>query len=249
MLSKDLPVIVTEEENGKVLKIKINNPEEKNGLNWKALELLSDAYQRAIDDKNICVIVITGDDNFFHTGGRVNAKDANERFRYTNGIERMQALQDRLTIPIIAAVSGDCLKGGMGLLFDADLAVAREGVKFGFPEIRMGGVPMMVMAQTISLPKKMSLEAYYSSDYFSAQDALRMGLVNCVVSKDEFWSTVNKYVHMIIDKPRELIEMTREAYYTMVQMPSKKERSVWAMNCLRTKVMTSMSKGKTEHNV
>ena len=245
----DLPIIVTEEEGGALLKLKINIPEEKNGLNWQALEILADCYERAINDKNIRALLITGDEHYFHTGGRVNAKDPEEQRKYSNGIVRMQTLQDQLTIPLIAAVSGDCLKGGMGLLADADLAIAREGVRFGFPEVRMGGVPMMVMAQTIGLPKKMSLEAYYSSEYFSAEDALRMGLVNCVVPAEEFWPTVNRYVHMVIDKPRALIEMTRYAYYSMAEMPSKKERSKFAMEMLRTKVLKEMERGKTEHCV
>lgn len=246
---ENTPIVVTEEEGGALLKLRINTPEEKNGLNWKALEILADCYERAIEDKNIRAILITGDDKYFHTGGRVNAEDPEEQRKYSDGIERMQKLQDKLTIPLIAAVSGDCLKGGMGLLADADLAIARKGVMFGFPEVRMGGVPMMVMAQTINMPKKMSLEAYYSSEYFSAEDALRMGLVNCVVPPEEFWPTVNRYVHMVIDKPRALIEMTRYAYYSMVEMPSKKERSRFAMEMLRTKVLKEMQNGKTEHNV
>lgn len=248
MAIHELPLLVTI-ENEVVMKIKINRPQEKNGLNWEALELLADGYERAIHDPKIRVIVITGDNNYFHTGGRVNAKDPEEQVRYANGIERMQRLQDELTVPLIAAVSGDCLKGGMGLLADADLAIARKGVHFGFPEVRMGGVPMMVMASTISLPKKMSLEAYYSSEYFSAEDALRMGLVNCVVPDEEFWPTVERYVQMIVDKPRRLIELTRQAYYSMSELPSKEKRKEYAMEVLRTQVLSEMAVGKTQHNV
>ena len=248
MASRESPLLVSIEDK-MVMKIKINRPHEKNGLNWEALEILADCYERTIKDPEIRVIVITGDEKYFHTGGRVNAKDPNEQKKYSNGIERMQQLQDQLTVPLIAAVSGDCLKGGMGLLADADLAVARKGVHFGFPEVRMGGVPMMVMASTISLPKKMSLEAYYSSEYFTAEDALRMGLVNCVVSDEEFWPTVNRYVQMILDKPRQLIEMTRKAYYTMSELPEKNERKEYAMHVLRTQVLTEMAIGKTQHNV
>lgn len=248
MTEKKSPLLV-DIENEAVMKIRINRPHEKNGLNWEALEMLADCYQRAIEDSKIRVIVITGDKQYFHTGGRVNAQDPEEQKRYANGIERMQRLQDALTVPLIAAVSGDCLKGGMGLLADADLAVARQGVRFGFPEVRMGGVPMMVMASTIAMPKKLSLEAYYSSEYFSAETALRMGLVNCVVPDEEFWPTVERYIQMILDRPRKLIEMTRNAYYSMSELPGKEQRKEYAMNTLRTQVLAEMSKGKTEHNV
>ena len=54
---------------------------------------------------------------------------------------------------------------------------------------------------------------------------------------------------MVIDKPRNLIEMTREAYYTMVEMPSRAERTAWALETLRNRVLKAMETGKTEHNV
>lgn len=241
------PIIMTIE--GPVMKLKINRPEDHNGLNWEALKLLGDAYQRAIDDRSLRVIVITGDDQYFHTGGRVNAGDEEEQKKYSEQVERMQRLQDELTIPLIAAVSGDCLKGGMGLLADADIAVARQGVSFGFPEVRMGGVPMMVMASTISIPKKRALEAYYSSEYFGAETALEMGLVNQVVPEEAFWDTVQHYIDMIITKPPELIEMTRKAYYSMAEMPDKERRKSFAITMLKNQVLTAMASGKTEYNV
>lgn len=247
MTTVQKPIIMTID--GAVMKLQINRPQEQNGLNWEALELLADAYQRAIDDKTLRVIVITGNHEYFHTGGRVNVSNAGEQKKYSAGIERMQRLQDELTIPMIAAVSGDCLKGGMGLLADADIAVARRGVHFGFPEVRMGGVPMMVMASTISIPKKRALEAYYSSEYFDADEAFRMGLVNCVASDEEFWDTVQHYIDMIVSKPRELIEMTRAAYYRMIEMPGKKERKNYAMDILENHVLTTMASGKTEYNI
>lgn len=248
LMNADKPILHTIDDDG-VMRIVINRPAEQNGLNWEANEMLADCYREALDNPDIRVIVLTGNREYFHTGGRVNAKDEAEQKRYADSIERMQQLQDALTIPVICAVSGDCLKGGMAVLADADLAIARQGVRFGFPEVRMGGVPMVVMASTISMPKKMALEAYYSSEYFSAEDALRMGLVNCVVSDDEFEDTVSRYVKMITDKPRALIEMTREAYYTMSEMPAKTDRKEYALRTLRTKVLTEMAVGKTEDHV
>lgn len=240
--------ILSSEENG-VLKLKINCPEEKNGLNWKALKLLGDAYKRAIEDETIRVVVLTGNDEYFHTGGRVNADDPEESEKYSKYLEYMQTMQNRLTVPLIAAVSGDCLKGGMGFVADADFAVAKKGVRFGFPEVRMGGVPMMVMVSTIGMPKKKALEAYYSSEYFSAEEAEKMGLVNCVAEADEFWDTVQRYIDLILDKPRNLIRMTRDAYYNLVDLPSRQARESYAMETLRTKVLPEMSRTKTEHNV
>ena len=145
----ETPMIITVKDG--VMKLQIHRPEEKNGLNWEALKILGDCYKRAIEDEEIRVVVFTGDRQYFHTGGRVNAKDAEESEKYSKYLEYMQNMQNRLTVPLIAAVSGDCLKGGMGFVADADFAVARKGVRFGFPEVRMGGVPMMVMVSTMGI--------------------------------------------------------------------------------------------------
>lgn len=113
----------------------------------------------------------------------------------------------------------------------------------------MGGVPMMVMVSTIGLPKKRALEAYYSSEYFSAEEAKELGLVNCVAEPEEFWDTVQRYIDLILDKPRDLIRMTRDAYYNLTDLSSREAREVYAMETLRTKVLPAMSENKTEYNV
>ncbi len=246
-MERDEPILVSLE--GGVMKLQINRPEEKNGLNWEALKILGDSYKKALENEEVRVIVLTGDDLYFHTGGRVNAKDPEESRKYSKYLEYMQTMQNQLPVPLIAAVSGDCLKGGMAFVADADFAIARKGVRFGFPEVRMGGVPMMVMVSTIGLPKKRALEAYYSSEYFSAEEAKELGLVNCVAEPEEFWDTVQRYIDLILDKPRDLIRMTRDAYYNLTDLSSREAREVYAMETLRTKVLPAMSENKTEYNV
>ena len=144
----------------RVMTITIDNPDTKNGLDWIGLNQLADCYEFAMEHDDVLVMIITGNKQYFYTGGRVNPAVSGESQRYADAIERLTTLQDNNTKPIIAAISGHCLKAGMGIVAGADFAIAREGVEFGFPEIRMGGVPMMVMAETIdSMPKKFALEA------------------------------------------------------------------------------------------
>lgn len=236
-------------ENG-VMTITIDNPEMKNGLNWVGIEQLADCYEVMRDNKEIRVAVITGNEEYFYTGGRVDATVPGEQEKYANAIARVDALMAQNKTPMIAAVSGHCLKAGMGMIANCDFAVACEGVEFGFPEVRMGGVPMMVMVDTIDcMPRKRALEAYLTSWNFSAEDAYGMGLINRVVPKEAFRETVNQFVRVFLDTPPALIEMTRRAYDTMKAMPDKKERTEFAMNMLRTEVLTTMAQIKTDYNV
>lgn len=181
---------------------------------------MADCYAYTAEHPEIRAIVITGNDRYFYTGGRVDASVPGESQRYADAIERLTQLQDANKTPMIAAISGDCMKAGMGLAAKCDFAIAREGALFSFPEVRMGGAPMMVMAETIdALPRKKALEAYYSSWNYSAQEMLQAGFLNAVVPADQFDATVEKYLRILLDTPRALIELTRTAYDEMDRAP------------------------------
>ncbi len=236
-------------ENG-VMKITIDNPETKNGLDWNGLEQMADCYQYAADHDEVLVMLITGNDQYFYTGGRVDPKVPGEKEKYADAIERLTTLQDNNSKPTVAAVSGHCLKAGMGMIAGCDFAIARDGVEFGFPEIRMGGVPMMVMAETIdSMPKKFAMEAYCSCWNYSAQQALQMGLLNAVTTEEEFWPVVDKYVRIFLDTPAHLIAMTRKGYEELSKASGRAERRKVAMRMLRENVLTAMVDTKTTYNV
>lgn len=233
-----------------IITITINHPELKNGLTWQGITRLADCYEQLMADDKIRLAVITGNDEYFYTGGRVDTTVPGEKEKYADAIERFEKLAAANSKPLIAAVSGHCLKAGMGVIASCDFAIAKDNVEFGFPEIRMGGVPMMVMAETIGcMPKKRALEAYLTGWNFSAQDAYAMGLINRVTSAEDFWPTVERFVRVFLETPEFLIEMTRRAYNTMDAMHNAKERSAFAIQMLRSEVLTTMANTKTEYNV
>lgn len=208
-----------------VMTIKANRPEEENGMNWEAYELMADAFEEAQRNKDIRVIIMTGDDKFFFTGGRVIYGDAEDKRKYNLAIKRRDDAQAKLEVPVIAAVSGDCRAGGMGFVADADFAIAKKGVRFGFVEAKNGTFPMVVIAKTIDvMPKKKALWAYYSGEMFSAEEALEMGYLNEVVEEKDFWPTVEKYIGYITHFDREVFRLGRKAYYDMLACPTKAEK-------------------------
>ena len=162
----------------------------------------------------------------------------------------MESARKRIKVPIIAAVNGHCFKGGMGLVAQADLAVAMDTATFSFPEVRMGGVPMVVMARCMGyLPKKLALEAYYSNREYPAWRMYEVGFLNAVVDKAHFRSTVEEYIHMVTGYPRTLIQLTHEAYYAMEGISDLNERVAFSQKMLAEKVLPQMAKEKTVYNV
>lgn len=76
-----------------------------------------------------------------------------------------------------------------------------------------------------------------------------MGLLNAVTTDEDFWPTVEKYVHIFKNTPSNLISMTRKAYEELSRTPERSERRKIAMKMLRENVLTAMEKGKTTYNV
>ena len=233
-----------------VMTIRVDNPATKNGLDWQGINQLSDCYERMMADPSIRVGVLTGNDRYFYTGGRVDPTAPGESGRYTDALTRFLRVSGALTTPMIAAVNGDCMKAGMGVLCQCDFAVAREGVRFSFPEVRMGGVPMMVLVDIVDrMPRKRALEALLTIWEFSAAEALQMGLVNRVVPEEAFWPTVDRFVRAVCDTDPVLINMTRRAYLEMAALPDRDARIDYADASLRGPVLTTMAHRPTEYNV
>ena len=230
-MSNKRPLIVDVKDG--IMVIKANRPEEENGMNWEAYELMADAFDEANSRDDIRVIIMTGDDKFFFTGGRVKYGDAEDKVKYNKALARRQEAQNRLEKPIIAAVSGDCRAGGMGFVADADFAIAKKGVKFGFTEAKNGTFPMVVIARTINvMPKKKALKAYYSGEMFSAEEALEMGFLNEVVDANDFWPTVMRYVGYITHFDKEVFKIGRKAYYDMANCSDLYERNKVSLEAL-----------------
>ncbi len=245
-LEKDGVVAVID---GPVATVRVDRPELKNGMDWRAFAAMAEAMDHIADDPDARVLVLTGTGEYFYTGGRVDASDREDREKYGMYQRKYYEAKRRVKLPMIAAVNGHCLKGGMSWLMDADMAIAKKWVTFGFPEMRMGGVPMLVMADSMALPKKLALQAYYSSENFDTETACRFGLLNAVTQDEDFWPTVDKFVHMVIDRPASLIQMTHDAYYAMARIFDPLERNAFAHKMLEEKVLPQMGREKQEYNV
>lgn len=218
MPDKYEPVLVSVQDG--VMRIQINRPEDKNRIDRFACSAISEALHAANGDPEIRVILFEGNREHFCTGGRVDAKGAqDEQDKYIASIVDMQQAMAAVTVPIVAAVEGDCTAGGHIFVGGADIAIASEKARFGFPEILRGGFPMMVMVSVIDhFPPKKLLKAFYTGKAFSAREVERFDLLTSVATDEEFWPTVNQMLDEIREKPRELMQIGRKAFYAMQGM-------------------------------
>lgn len=230
-MKKEAPVLVDIKDH--VMTIKINRPEDKNRIDRYTCDSISEALKSVDSNPEVNVVVITGNHDYFCTGGRVDATGAqDEQDKYIQAVADMQKALNHVAVPLIAAVEGDCTAGGHNIVIQSDIAVGRKGTVYGFPEVKRGGFPMFSMLNVIdTIPKKQLLYACYTGEAYTAEKAVEYGILTCAVEEEEFWPTVNSIVDQIKTKPRDLISIGRSAYYAMAPMDDK-ERNTYAKAAL-----------------
>jgi enoyl-CoA hydratase/carnithine racemase len=171
--------------------ITINRPDKLNAMDAEHYRRLSEAWTRVRDDSDIRAVIITGaGDRSFSTGADIKSfLTAPTELREMWLTQREQLLNRGLEVwkPIIAAVNGYCLAGGMTLLLATDIRIAVEHATFGVAEVKRGIIPGNGGTQRIleQIPYAIAMQMLLTGDPIDAASAARFGLVNQVVPKDE----------------------------------------------------------------
>ncbi|GAC1608902.1 MAG: enoyl-CoA hydratase/isomerase family protein [Mycobacteriales bacterium] len=196
--------------------ITMNRPERMNAMDAEAYQQLSAAWSRVRDDADIRVAVITGaGDRAFSTGADlksfVNAPPAMSQFWLT---QQEQLLNRGLEVwkPVIAAVNGYCLGGGMTLLLATDLRLATPTATFGLSEVARGVVPGNGGTQRIleQLPHAIAMEMLLTGKRIDAETAARWGLVNRVVPQEELLTAAFELAREISANAPLAVQATKE---------------------------------------
>ncbi|MBS1881402.1 MAG: enoyl-CoA hydratase/isomerase family protein [Actinobacteria bacterium] len=186
-----------------VATITIDRPERLNAMDAEHYRLLSEAWVEVRDDPAIRVAVVTGaGDRAFSVGADlksfINAPDGLDSFWLT---QRDQLLNRGLEVwkPVIAAVNGYCLGGGMTLLMGTDLRVASPHATFGLSEVKRGVIPGNGGSQRAlrQLPHAIGMEMLLTGEPIDAESAARWGLVNRVVPAAALLDTAGELAERI----------------------------------------------------
>jgi len=211
------------EKKGKVAYITINRPRALNALDPETFGELSQALIDFRDDDETWVAIITGaDKRAFSIGADIKemlpkiGDMRNEWWQAPPTI--MRGLE--LWKPLIAAVNGYALGGGLELALACDLRIASENAIFSTPEVTLGIIPGWGGTQRLprNIPKAKAAELLLMGQRIDAQEAYRIGLVNKVVPLSELLSTAEEWAQKLCEIPPLAVRAAKEAMYKGLEM-------------------------------
>ncbi|WP_034060153.1 enoyl-CoA hydratase/isomerase family protein [Lacinutrix jangbogonensis] len=183
--------ILSASQNG-ITTITINRPSKLNALNKATIEELHEAFKAANNDKKVKVIIITGSGEKAFVAGADISEFANFNVKNggklsAKGQELLFDFVENLSTPVIAAVNGFALGGGLELAMAAHFRIASDNAKMGLPEVSLGVIPGYGGTQRLPqlVGKGRAMELIMTAGMIDANTAKDYGLVNHVVSQDE----------------------------------------------------------------
>jgi enoyl-CoA hydratase/carnithine racemase len=212
MAKTEREVILERPREGVAL-VRINRPEALNALNLAVREQLGAVFGEIQGDESIRAVVLTGTDKAFAAGADL------KEFVDIGAVEQMRRRVERYwravadtPQPIIAAISGFALGGGLELAMCADILIAGESAKLGQPEVRVGIIPGAGGTQrlTRAVGKYQSMYMCLSGEFVSAEEALRMGLLSKVVTDGEVEQAALELAGNIAKLPPLAVQQAKE---------------------------------------
>lgn len=207
--------VLIEVEDG-ILIVTINRPEAKNAMNKAAAEGIAAAMDRLDADDDLRVAILTGAGGTFCSGmdlkGFLRGESPSIEGRGFGGIT-----QQGPSKPLIAAVEGYALAGGMELMISCDLVVANKDAKFGIPEAKRGLAAAAggLMKLPDLIPPKIAMELALTGDFIDATRAYELGLVNRVVegsaldAAKELAAKINENGPLAVRVSKQIVDQSR----------------------------------------
>jgi enoyl-CoA hydratase/carnithine racemase len=206
--------VVLGELRGPVAIARMNRPDARNALSSELLELLGEMVAAWDADPEVLCIVIAGSDEYFAAGADIKAM--RERSFQDAMVTATADFWPRLAAtktPLIAAVSGFALGGGCELALHCDMIVASETAEFGQPEILLGIIPGAGGTQRLArvVGKQLAMELVLTGRRIDAQEAHRIGIVNRVTAKKEWFESAVELAELVARRPPVAVRLAKQA--------------------------------------
>lgn len=204
--------------------ITLNRPDKRNAISTKLMDEVIDALGTSDKDSDVRAVILTGGDSYFSAGADLNealqVKTAEQGMSYFKRWHRLnQAIED-LGKPVIAAIEGFCITGGLELALACDLRVAGEGSSFAITSSKIGTVAGAGGTQRLPRIVGLSnaLEILFAAAPIDAKEAHRIGLINRLVPRGEALNTAKAMVKVYEQRAPLSLALVKRAVHRGMQM-------------------------------
>lgn len=208
------------EARGHVAWLTLNRPEKRNALDGTLVAAVRDGLKRAASDPAVTVVALRGAGKDFCAGADLSEIARLQEASVLENIEEIEGLASLILEirehprPVVALVHGNALAGGSGLATACDLVLAREDARFGYPEVRIGFVPAMVMAiLRRHVGEKRAFELIALGEVFGAEEAEGYGLVNRVLPTEGFEEAAREFVETLATRSGSAVALAKRLLY------------------------------------
>ena len=235
------PVLYELDEAG-VATITLNDPDTRNALSPELLAGLAASFERARDEDEVrCVVLASSHEKTFSSGANLGGFAADsplvEKHFASERFVGLFKLIAGFPKPTVCAARGHVLAGALGIALACDLIVATDDATFGTPEINVGTFPFMIMALIYrNVPRKKANELLLLGERWTAQEALSAGIVNRVVSEQEFDTAVADWAGKLAGRSPVIMRLGKQAMRRQLDMELDD-----ALDYLRAQLTLAMS--------
>jgi len=195
----------------------INRPEKMNAISNELTSELRQFLDKVEKDEELRVLIITGaGDKAFVAGADIKElvnRDARLGRKVTQERQETFSRLENLQVPVIAAVNGYALGGGLELALACNIRICSEKAQFGAPEVKLGIIPgdggTQRLPRLIGLGRAM--EMILTGDFIDAQESLRIGLANKVVPHEKLMEEATALAQRIASRPPLAVRYAKEA--------------------------------------
>lgn len=210
------------QSDGPIARITLARPESKNALDQQTAQELLQALTSSAQHPDTTVILLNADGPDFCAGADLKAladmvdAPSDVHFHDAELLGRVFVTMREIPKPVVGAVRGRALAGGAGLATACDMVLAADNATFGYPEVRVGFVPAMVMTMLRrSVGEKRAFDLVATGRLLNAHEAQEFGIVSRVLSTENFESEVNNIVGELASTSPSAIAMTKQLFYSL----------------------------------
>jgi len=204
-------------ETGSIADVILNRPEKRNALNDVMMKEIIAVFSEISTNKSMRVVVLSGAGSNFCSGmdldylQKISKYDLEQNKADSQNFKNMLLAIYGCSKPVIAKVSGYALAGGCGIATCCDMIIADETAKFGYPEVKIGFIPAIVMPFLLKrISETHAKELMLTGRIINSEEAVRMSLINTLAAANELDSGVHELCEVFKNNSANSIASTKE---------------------------------------